>query len=98
VPITSILAVHVKPEAVDQALEALPKILADTRAFDGCLGVTLAQHGDDPTQFFAVEQWESLEHDQAYRAWRAGEGAATELGPLLAEPPQLSVGVNVLDL
>jgi hypothetical protein len=31
--------------------------------------------------------WDSVEHDEAYRAFRAGEGKVTELPGLLAAPP-----------
>jgi hypothetical protein len=33
------------------------------------------------------ERWDTVEHDEAYRSFRAGEGRLTELPPLLAAPP-----------
>jgi hypothetical protein len=30
--------------------------------------------------------WESVDHDEAYRRFRAGEGKLTQLPPLLAAP------------
>jgi quinol monooxygenase YgiN len=88
--ITSILDMHFKPEAVDEAPERLKRILDETRAFDGCLGVKVIQDKDDPGHLIAVEEWESLEKDGAYREWRAGDGA-TDLPALLAAAPSLSV-------
>ncbi|NLE79554.1 MAG: antibiotic biosynthesis monooxygenase, partial [Rhodococcus sp.] len=35
-------------------------------------------------------KWQSQEHDTAYRKFRAGEGAITDLGPLLAGAPKLT--------
>ena len=61
----------------------LRRVLAETRAFDGCRGVTVIQDSADPAHLVAVEQWESLEHDAAYRAWRAGDGAIPDLPGLL---------------
>jgi hypothetical protein len=36
-----------------------------------------------------VERWESIAHDDAYRAWRAGPGASG-LGNYLSEPARLT--------
>ena len=91
--ITALLELRVKPETLDQGLHAeLHKILTDTRAFDGCLGVDVLIDNDDPTHLIAVERWESEEHDAAYRAWRAGAGAGgpASLGAVLAAPPVLT--------
>jgi quinol monooxygenase YgiN len=91
-PITSLLEVRLKPDSVDEGLAVLHDVLDETRAFDGCHGVTVIQDSADPTHLVAIEQWESLEKDAAYREWRAGEGAATGLAPLMTGPPALIVG------
>jgi len=96
--ITALFEVQLKPEGLDESLAVLERILQDTRAFDGCLGVTVIQDSADPAHVIAIERWESLEHDQAYRSWRAGEGAAVEMVPPLAAPPRLVVGSTVLEL
>jgi quinol monooxygenase YgiN len=44
----------------------------------------------DPAHFLVVEQWASMEHDSAYRAWRATDDGASGLGELLAAPPVLT--------
>jgi quinol monooxygenase YgiN len=99
-PITSLLDLQLKPDAVDAALPILQGVLADTRAFDGCLGVTVIQDTTDPTRFIAVERWQSLEHDTAYRQWRAGDGAAglSALPSLLAGPPKLTIATDRDDI
>ena len=88
---TSIFEIHFKPDAVDQAPALLHRILEETRAFDGCLGVTVLQDKDEPGHLIAIEEWESLEKDGAYREWRAGDGAIPELPDLLAVPPNLAI-------
>ncbi|MDR6119801.1 quinol monooxygenase YgiN [Aeromicrobium sp. SORGH_AS981] len=45
---------------------------------------------EDPTHVTAFERWESLEHDAAYRTWRAGDGRRPALAALLAAPPVLT--------
>jgi quinol monooxygenase YgiN len=88
---TTILDMRFKPDLIEEAEGLLQKILAETRDFDGCLGVKVIQDKDDPTHLIAVEEWESLEKDGAYREWRAGDGAITELPALLASAPSLSI-------
>lgn len=60
--------------------------------------MSVVQDKDDPAHVVAVEEWESLEKDAAYREWRAGEGAAVELQPLMAGPPSLIVGLTLGDV
>jgi quinol monooxygenase YgiN len=88
-PITAHLDLNLKAETLDSAPAALREILADTRAFDGCLGVEVLVDSTDPAHILVVERWASMEHDTAYRAWRAGDGASG-LGALLAAPPVLT--------
>jgi quinol monooxygenase YgiN len=95
---TSLLELRLKPDSVDEGLAVAHKVLEETRAFDGCLGVTVVQDTADPAHLVAIEQWESLDKDAAYREWRAGEGAATDLAPLLAGPPSLIVAETLDDV
>ena len=88
-PITAHLELFLTTESQPTAPAVLRDILADTRAFDGCLGVEVLADSNDPTHVVVVEQWASLEHDSACRAWRAVEGAS-RLGELLAAPPVLT--------
>ena len=95
--ITSLLDMHFAAAHLEDGPRALLDILADTRAFKGCLGVQVVTDVSDPAHVIAVEHWESLEHDEAYRAWRAGPGASG-LGDYLAGPPALTRFTNVVSL
>jgi quinol monooxygenase YgiN len=86
-PITVILELRLKPEAVSEARDVMRQALKDTRAFDGNLGTEVFVDQDDETHWILNEVWESIEHDEAYRKFRAGEGKITALPPLLAAPP-----------
>lgn len=88
-PITAHLDLNLKTESLPTAPAVLRDILSDTLAFDGCLGVDVLVDSKDPAHFLVVEQWASLEHDAAYRAWRAGDGVSA-LGELLSAPPVLT--------
>jgi quinol monooxygenase YgiN len=89
-PITAHLDLFLKAESLPTAPAVLRDVLTDTRAFDGCLGVEVLVDSTDPAHVLVVEQWASLEHDSAYRAWRASDDGASGLGELLAAPPVLT--------
>ncbi len=95
--VISILECQFKADCVDAGTEWLTRALVATRAFDGCLGVEVIQDSDDPTRLIAVERWASLEHDRAYRAWRAGEGRISEGEELFEGPRKLTVGILLDD-
>jgi quinol monooxygenase YgiN len=86
-PITVILELRLKPDAVAAARDVMGRALKDTRAFDGNVRTDVLVDQDDETHWILNEVWESVEHDEAYRKFRAGEGRITELAPLLAAPP-----------
>jgi len=91
VAITSILDLQLKAESVESAPAVIRATLTATRAFPGCLGVTVLVDSDDPAHVVLYETWESIDHDRAYRAWRASAEGASELGSLLAAAPKLSM-------
>jgi len=69
---------------VDAAIDVLRRHLGDTRARLGCESVTVHQDHDHPNSILLVERWATRADDDAYRAWRAGDGAIAEMGPLVA--------------
>jgi quinol monooxygenase YgiN len=90
VTITSILDLRVKPGDAAGAPAVVRNVLAQTRNFDGNLGVDVYLDEDDPAHFVVVERWESIEADTAYRAWRKTPDGASILGSILAAPPTLT--------
>jgi quinol monooxygenase YgiN len=91
VAVTAILDLQLKPDSLDKALEVIHATLVDTRAFPGCLGVSVLVDSSDPTHVALYETWESIEHDQAYRKWRASGEGPSDLGTVLAAPPTLTL-------
>jgi quinol monooxygenase YgiN len=89
--ITAILDLQLKPEAVETASEVIHETLAATRAFPGCYHVAVLVDSDDPAHVVLYETWESVEHDHAYRAWRATPEGASRLGSILAAVPKLTL-------
>ena len=85
--VTVILELKLKPESVAAAREVMGRALQDTRAFGGNLATEVLVDQDDDAHWLIYERWESVEHDEAYRAFRAGDGKIADLPPLLAAPP-----------
>jgi quinol monooxygenase YgiN len=86
-PVTVLLELKFKPESVATAREVMSSALKDTRAFGGNLATDVIVDEDDEAHWIIYERWESVEQDEAYRSFRAGEGKIVELPPLLAAPP-----------
>ena len=89
--VTAILDLQLKAGSLETAHEVLHATLTDTRAFPGCVDVTVLVDSDDPAHVVVYETWESAEHDRAYRAWRASPEGASDLGSILAAPPKLNL-------
>ncbi|HET7665343.1 MAG TPA: antibiotic biosynthesis monooxygenase [Mycobacterium sp.] len=85
--VTVILELNFKPESVPAAREVMGRALQDTRAFDGNLRTDVLVDEDDEAHWLIYEVWDTVDHDEAYRRFRAGDGQITDLPPLLAEPP-----------
>ncbi|MFI8569744.1 putative quinol monooxygenase [Rhodococcus sp. NPDC078407] len=79
-----------KAESLAEARALLHTVLAETRAFEGCLGVEVWVDEENEAHVVAYETWESAEADAKYREFRAGPGKITELPPLLAATPALT--------
>ena len=84
-----LLELEAKDGAVDEMIAVLARTLVDTRARKGCESVTVHQDEANPNRVLLVERWTTREDDTAYREWRAGEGAVTEIGPLVGGPPSI---------
>jgi quinol monooxygenase YgiN len=87
--VTALLDLHLREDAIAEAPAVIAAVLADTRAFDGSQGIEVLQDVADPAHVTIVERWASLQHDDAYRAWRATPEGASDLGRVLAGPPTL---------
>jgi quinol monooxygenase YgiN len=87
---TALLDLHVRSDRLADAPRIIDAVLRDTRAFQGCLGVEVLADVADAAHVTIVERWASLEHDDAYRAWRATPAGASGLADLLDRPAALT--------
>jgi heme oxygenase (mycobilin-producing) len=86
VAITVTLDLQLKADKLDTAFEVIHETLTGTRAFPGCLYVSVLVDSADPAHVVLLETWESVEADDAYRKWRATPEGASDLRSLLAVP------------
>ena len=82
--ITSVLDIQLRADAPVDAEARVSSILSQTRARPGFLSADVVRDLEDPRHLVVIEVWESLEADDAYRAWRATPEGANELGELTA--------------
>jgi quinol monooxygenase YgiN len=89
VSILVVLELEAVPGSEAAMIDVLRRNLGDTRARQGCESVTVHQDHDRPTSVVLVERWATRADDEAYRAWRAGDGAIKEMAGLVAGPPKI---------
>ncbi len=78
-----LLELKARAETVERLKAALPLLFPDTRAFDGCRGITAYTCADDGQTFVFVQYWESKAHYERYLAWRTETGALTDIVGML---------------
>lgn len=79
-----IVQMAAKPDSVD-AIKALWRdIMADTRAFDGCIDIYVYEDQDDPGSFALIETWESRAQYDKYLAWRTETGLVDQIVAMAA--------------
>jgi heme oxygenase (mycobilin-producing) len=91
VALTATLDLRLKADNLDSAFEVIHETLTATRAFAGCLDVSVLVDSADPAHVVVLETWESAEADSAYRKWRATPEGASDLGSVLAAAPSLTL-------
>lgn len=71
----------------EQLKSVFKQHLGDTRARQGCEGLTVHQDQDEPSAIVLVERWATRGDYETYLAWRSGEGAMKEMAGLVTGPP-----------
>jgi len=89
-PITVVLELNLKPDRVDAVLGGLKEILPGTRAFDGCVSVSVVRDADDRSHVALIERWEQRSDQERYFAWRQETGALAGLAEDATGPPSVT--------
>src|SRR6201987_1471529 len=66
--VTVLLELKFKPDAVPAARDLMRRTLETTRGFDGNLRTDMLVDEDDEAHWIIYELWDTVEHDEAYRA------------------------------
>ena len=77
-----IVSFPAKAETLDDLKELLKAALPDTRNFSGCISVSTYLEESSNTVHL-IEDWETLDHQKEYLAWRVKTAVLDLLEPLL---------------
>ena len=77
-----ILEMPVKPEMLEDYLNILKGALVETRSYKGCRSVTTLVD-QETSSIVLVEEWDSVEDQQAYIAWRVETGLIDAIAPFM---------------
>jgi quinol monooxygenase YgiN len=88
--VIALLDIQLKADAQETGLGVLHETLAATRAFPGCVSISVLSDSADPAHVVVHETWESIEADEAYRKWRTTDEGRSNLGSVLAGAPKLT--------
>ena len=77
-----ILEMPVKPDMLEDYLNILKGALVETRDYKGCRSVTTLVD-QETSSVVLVEEWDSVEDQQAYMAWRVETGRIDAIAPFM---------------
>lgn len=80
----------------DALVAKMIEIIPDTLAYDGCQRIEFVESVDAAGSLLLIEDWESTEHYDAYKAWRRESGTSV-LGSGLVEGGATTFVFNPLD-
>jgi quinol monooxygenase YgiN len=87
--ITVVATMHFRPEALDQALPILHRLVETTRQEAGCHRYDLYKNPAVPGEYTMIEEWADQAAMDAHGANPNFRTAVAGLGPLASAPSQL---------
>jgi quinol monooxygenase YgiN len=79
---------HIRPERMTELRALLNP--DQTRNYPGCVSFEIFEDVDVPGRVVFLQEWESRDSLEAYRAWRAGNGSRAQLRELYSAPARTS--------
>ena len=76
------LEMPVKPAMLEDYLNILKGALVETRSYKGCRSVTTLVD-QETSSVVLVEEWDSVDDQQAYMAWRMETGLIDAISPFM---------------
>jgi quinol monooxygenase YgiN len=81
------------PERREELVELARWMQNESRQEPGCIRYAFYASLEDPTEFVAVEEWESMDALQAHFRAPSVAGFGAKLGDLLDRPPEVNIHV-----
>lgn len=85
-PVVVLLHLKARPDSFETLKSTMAAILPDTRAFEGCLGISACADPEDHG-VLVYERWQTKADQETYIGWRAGRGDLDKLATLLRAAP-----------
>jgi quinol monooxygenase YgiN len=89
--LTVLAQVRAKPGKETEIRSMLLSLVAPSRKDAGCINYDLHQAVDNPAMFLFHENWESKALLDQHLQTAHVQGVLGKLGPLVAEPPQITL-------
>lgn len=75
----------IKPECLDDAIEAFKPLVQGSRKEEGNISYDLFADIEDPYHLVIVEEWESMDFLPAHRETEHFTGSIAKLGPMMSK-------------
>lgn len=81
--------VNVRPDKLQDTLDAFNALVSATRAEEGCISYEVLQNAEDPHDITFVEEWKSNEALDSHFATEHFGAVASRAAELLTAPPDI---------
>ena len=79
----------IKPKCADEFVAMLGGMYSETRAHDGFINIRLLKSDTAENEFVLLQEWKTVQHHQAYMAFRGERGDLDRLAAMTAGPTLL---------
>lgn len=83
--------VNVRPEKLEETLQAFNALVAASRAEAGCISYEMLQNLEDPQDLTFIEEWASKEILDEHFVTPHFTAAASRVDELLTAPPEIKI-------
>lgn len=84
-----IMEVALKDGGEQEFRDFMREIIADTRAYQGCVSIEFTRNQDSPNELLVMEKWDSRADYEKYLQWRMETGALTRMADAFDGQPKL---------
>ena len=78
-----------KEEEADNMADRWRNLFPDTRAYPGCIDLSVSRNQDQPNKFVIIVVWESRKQAESYLKWRTERGDIENYSNWITEEPTI---------